>query len=82
VISQLRVINQGGLRQLRVVSIESVTRKRVTSQLQSSRRSNCDTADGSNRAIVRASAINSLYSIRREVTCRFIHPTRDNMMNQ
>jgi hypothetical protein len=39
------------------------------------RTSNCDTADGSNCKIVngvnvRASGINSLYPIRREVTCR------------
>jgi hypothetical protein len=39
------------------------------------RRCNCDTADGSNCEIVngvnvRASGINSLYPIRREVTCR------------
>jgi hypothetical protein len=41
----------------------------------SSRRCNCDTADGSNGEIVncvnvRASGINSLYAIRREVICR------------
>jgi hypothetical protein len=39
------------------------------------RRSNCDTVDGSNCKTVngvnvRASGINSLYAIRREVTCR------------
>jgi hypothetical protein len=48
------------------------------------RTSNCDTVDGSNCKIVngvnvRASRINSLYAIRREVTCRVIHPTRDNI---
>jgi hypothetical protein len=42
------------------------------------RTSNCDTADCSNWKIVngvnvRASGINSLYPIRREVTCRVIH---------
>jgi hypothetical protein len=47
-------------------------------------RSNCDTADGSNCKIVnclsvRAGGINSLYQIRREVICRVIHPTRDNI---
>jgi hypothetical protein len=47
------------------------------------RRSNCDTVDGSNCKIingvrVRASGINSLCAIRREVTCRVIHPTRGN----
>jgi hypothetical protein len=46
--------------------------------------SNYDTVDGSNCKIVngvngRASGINSLYQIRREVTCRVIHPTRDNI---
>jgi hypothetical protein len=40
--------------------------------------SNCDSADGSNCEIVncvnlRASGINSLYSVRREVTCRVIY---------
>jgi hypothetical protein len=44
--------------------------------------SNCDTLDGSNCKIVngvnlRASGINSLYSIRSEIICRVIHPTRD-----
>jgi hypothetical protein len=48
------------------------------------RRSNCDTADGSTCVIVncisvRASGINSLYPERREVICRVIHPTRDNI---
>jgi hypothetical protein len=48
------------------------------------RTSNCDTVDGSNCEIVncvnvRASGINSLYAIRREINCRVIHPTRDNM---
>jgi hypothetical protein len=48
--------------------------------------SNCDTVDGSNCKIVngvsvRASGINSLYAIRREVTCRVIHPTRDNLFS-
>jgi hypothetical protein len=47
-------------------------------------RSNCDTADDSNCEIVngvnvRASGINSLYGIWREVICCVIHPTRDNM---
>jgi hypothetical protein len=42
------------------------------------RTSNCDTADGSNYKIVncvsvRASGINSLYPIRREVTCRALY---------
>jgi hypothetical protein len=42
------------------------------------RRSNCDTADGSNCKIVngvnvRASGINSLYAIRCEVNCRVIY---------
>jgi hypothetical protein len=42
------------------------------------RTSNCDTADDSNCEIVngvnvRASGINSLYAIRREVTCRVTH---------
>jgi hypothetical protein len=51
------------------------------------RRRNCDTADGSNCEIVngvnvRASGINSLYAIRREVNCRVIHPTRDNIKNK
>jgi hypothetical protein len=41
-------------------------------------RSNCDTADGSNCKIVngvngRVSGINSLYQIRREVTCRMLY---------
>jgi hypothetical protein len=45
---------------------------------------NCDTVDGSNCKIVngvnvRASGINSLYPIRREVICRVTHPTRDNI---
>jgi hypothetical protein len=49
------------------------------------RRSNCDTADGSNCKIVngvnvRASGINSLYPIQCEVNCRITHPTRDNIM--
>jgi hypothetical protein len=49
--------------------------------------SNCDTVDGSNCKIVnganvRASEINSLYSIRREVICRVIHPTRDNLVSE
>jgi hypothetical protein len=40
--------------------------------------SNCDTVDGSNCKIVncmsvRASGINSLYAIRREVTCRALY---------
>jgi hypothetical protein len=40
--------------------------------------SNCDTVDGSNCKIVngvnvRASGINSLYAIRREVTCRVLY---------
>jgi hypothetical protein len=44
----------------------------------SSRRSNCDTADGNNGEIVncvnvRASGINSLYATRREVTCRALY---------
>jgi hypothetical protein len=48
--------------------------------------SNCDTADGSNCKIVngvnvRASGINSLYAIRREINCRVIHPTRDNTIS-
>jgi hypothetical protein len=48
------------------------------------RTSNCDTVDGSNCKIVngvnaRASGINSLYAIRREINCRVIHPTRDNI---
>jgi hypothetical protein len=48
------------------------------------RRSNCETAHGSNCQIVncvnvRASGINSLYPIRREDTCRVIYPTRDNI---
>jgi hypothetical protein len=48
------------------------------------RRSIWNTADGStcvivNRASVRASGINSLYAIRREVTCHVTHPTRDNI---
>jgi hypothetical protein len=51
------------------------------------RRSNCETADGSSCKIgngvnVRASGINSLYAIRREVTCRVIHPTRDNLVSE
>jgi hypothetical protein len=42
------------------------------------RRCNCDTADDSNCKIVngvnvRASGINPLYAIRREVTCRVIY---------
>jgi hypothetical protein len=47
-------------------------------------RSNCDTADGSicNCELFECTserAINSLDPIRREVICRFIHQTRDNM---
>jgi hypothetical protein len=46
--------------------------------------SNCDIVDGSNCKIVngvnvRASGINSLYAIRREVNCRITHPTCDSM---
>jgi hypothetical protein len=42
------------------------------------RTSNCDTVDGSNCKIlngvnVRASGINSLYAVRREVTCRALY---------
>jgi hypothetical protein len=52
----------------------------------SSRRSNCDTADGSSCEIVncvnvRVSGINSLYPRRREVICRVIYPTRDTIYN-
>jgi hypothetical protein len=48
---------------------------------------NCDTVDGSNCKIVngvnvRASGINSQYPIRHEVTCRVIHPTRDNFVSE
>jgi hypothetical protein len=51
------------------------------------RRSIFDTADGSicviaNCVNVRASGINSLYAIRREVICRVIHPIRDNIILQ
>jgi hypothetical protein len=47
--------------------------------------SKCDNVDGSNCKItngvnVRASGINSLHAIRREVTCRVIHATRDNII--
>jgi hypothetical protein len=49
-------------------------------------RSNCDTVDGSNCKIVngvnvRVSGINSLYPIWREVICRVIHSTRDNIIS-
>jgi hypothetical protein len=48
-------------------------------------RSIWDTVDGSNCKIVngmnvRASGINSLYPIRREVNCRALHSTRDNIL--
>jgi hypothetical protein len=51
------------------------------------RRSIWDTADGSTCVIVncvnvRASGINSLCAIRREVNCRVIHPTRDNLVSE
>jgi hypothetical protein len=38
-----------------------------------SRRSNCDTADGSSGDILRASGINSLDPVRREIICRVSH---------
>jgi hypothetical protein len=50
-------------------------------------RRNCDTADDRNSNCkivngvnVRASGINSLYAISREVICRVTHPTRDNIL--
>jgi hypothetical protein len=47
--------------------------------------SNCDTADDSNFNCKSCECksecgINSLYAIRREVTCRVIHTTRDNLV--
>jgi hypothetical protein len=72
---------------LAIAESSEVRHLRIELYRKDYRISNCDTADDSNCEIVngvnvRASGINSLYAIRREVNCRVIHPTRENLVSE